>query len=156
MIKIFTDGCCLGNPGKGGYGIVLRSGQYEKRISAGYHHTTNNRMELLAVIVAIESIRKPNQVLHIVSDSQYVLNYIRTRPFANFSKQKWEKLKNPDLWLRYIKCSEGHKITTEWVKGHTGHLENEICDTLAKMAAQSPTEIDNGYIELLKPLNELF
>lgn len=157
MIEIFTDGCSKGNPGKGGYGILLRSGTHEKRLSAGYYHTTNNRMELLGVIIALESLKKPAQEIKIISDSQYVLNYIRTRPFARFSKEKWAKLKNPDLWLRYIKASEGHKITTQWVKGHSGHTENEICDSLATMAANNPTETDHGYLQILADQqNELF
>lgn len=156
MIKIYTDGCCLGNPGKGGYGVVIKIGNEEQRISGGFLHTTNNRMELMAVIVALETIKEPKQRIHIISDSQYVLNYIRDRPFANFSTKKWANLKNPDLWKRYIKCSEGHKISTEWVRGHTGHLENEICDTLAKIGANEAAEPDNGYLALIEPLNELF
>ncbi|MFU2058295.1 ribonuclease HI [Avibacterium volantium] len=147
-IEIFTDGSCLGNPGAGGIGILLRYKQHEKQISKGYFQTTNNRMELRAVIEALASLKEPCQVtLH--SDSQYMKNGI-TKWIFNWKKNNWKSstgkpVKNQDLWLLLDNETQRHQIHWQWVKGHSGHRENEICDQLAKQGAENPTLEDVGY-----------
>ncbi|UXN37390.1 ribonuclease HI [Avibacterium paragallinarum] len=147
-IEIFTDGSCLGNPGTGGIGILLRYKQHEKQISKGYFQTTNNRMELRAVIEALASLKEPCQVtLH--SDSQYMKNGI-TKWIFNWKKNNWKSstgkpVKNQDLWLLLDNETQRHQIHWQWVKGHSGHRENEICDQLAKQGAENPTLEDVGY-----------
>ncbi|MFZ7343553.1 ribonuclease HI [Avibacterium volantium] len=147
-IEIFTDGSCLGNPGAGGIGILLRYKQHEKQISKGYFKTTNNRMELRAVIEALASLKEPCQVtLH--SDSQYMKNGI-TKWIFNWKKNNWKSstgkpVKNQDLWLLLDNETQRHQIHWQWVKGHSGHQENEICDQLAKQGAENPTLEDVGY-----------
>lgn len=147
-IEIFTDGSCLGNPGAGGIGILLRYKQHEKQISKGYFKTTNNRMELRAVIEALASLKEPCQVtLH--SDSQYMKNGI-TKWIFNWKKNNWKSstgkpVKNQDLWLLLDNETQRHQIHWQWVKGHSGHRENEICDQLAKQGAENPMLEDVGY-----------
>ncbi|POY44624.1 ribonuclease HI [Avibacterium gallinarum] len=147
-IEIFTDGSCLGNPGAGGIGVLLRYKQHEKQISKGYFQTTNNRMELRAVIEALASLKEPCQVtLH--SDSQYMKNGI-TKWIFNWKKNNWKSstgkpVKNQDLWLLLDNETQRHQIHWQWVKGHSGHRENEICDQLAKQGAENPTLEDVGY-----------
>jgi len=133
-ITLYSDGSCLGNPGPGGYGIVLTMNKHRKEISGSQKDTTNNQMELLAVIIGLESIKKRDLPIHIVSDSQYVLKAINEW-LANWIKKDFAKVKNVDLWKRYVIASSGLTITTEWVKGHAGHEENEVCDRLAFNAA---------------------
>lgn len=148
QIDIFTDGSCLGNPGAGGIGILLRYGQHEKQLSQGYFRTTNNRMELLAVIIALQSLKEPCAVvLH--SDSQYMKNGI-TQWIHNWKKNNWKAasgkaVKNQDLWIALDNAIQPHQIRWQWVKGHSGHRENEICDQLAKQGAEHPTLNDEGY-----------
>ncbi|MCW9698569.1 MULTISPECIES: ribonuclease HI [unclassified Avibacterium] len=147
-IDVFTDGSCLGNPGRGGIGILLRYKQHEKQISQGYFKTTNNRMELRAVIAALASLKEPCQVtLH--SDSQYMKNGM-TKWIFNWKKNNWKSstgkpVKNQDLWLLLDNETQRHQIHWQWVKGHSGHRENEICDQLAKQGAENPTLEDVGY-----------
>ncbi len=148
QIEIFTDGSCLGNPGPGGIGVLLRYGAHEKQLSQGYFRTTNNRMELLAVITALRSLKEPCTVtLH--SDSQYMKNGI-TQWIFNWKKNNWKAagghpVKNQDLWIALDRAVRPHEIRWQWVKGHSGHRENEICDQLAKQGAEHPTQEDTGY-----------
>lgn len=149
LVEIFTDGSCLGNPGKGGIGILLRYQGREKQISQGYFLTTNNRMELLAVIEALNALKEPCRVqLH--SDSQYMQNGIQKWIF-NWKKNNWKTsdkkpVKNQDLWIALDNAIQRHQVEWQWVKGHSGHYENEICDQLAKQGANNPTLEDSGYL----------
>ncbi len=134
MIEIFTDGAASGNPGPGGYGVVLRSGKYYKELSQGFRKTTNNRMELLAVIKALEALKAPNQEVVICSDSKYVIDAIEKRWVYSWVQKGFKDKKNKDLWMRYLEVSKLHNIKFKWVKGHAGHPENERCDELAVQA----------------------
>ncbi|WP_061783099.1 ribonuclease HI [Shewanella putrefaciens] len=149
LIHIFTDGSCLGNPGPGGYGIVMNYKGHTKEMSDGFALTTNNRMELLAPIIALESLKEPCRVV-LTSDSQYMRQGIMTW-IHGWKKKGWmtsnrTPVKNVDLWKRLDKISQMHTIDWQWVKGHAGHAENERCDILARSAAEAnPTQIDEGY-----------
>lgn len=149
LIHIFTDGSCLGNPGPGGYGIVMKYKAHTKELSDGYQLTTNNRMELLAPIVALEALKIPCKVI-LVSDSQYMRQGI-TQWIHNWKKRNWQTaaktpVKNVDLWQRLDAASQLHDIDWQWVKGHAGHIENERCDQLARLAAEAkPIQADTGY-----------
>lgn len=148
QVEIFTDGSCLGNPGKGGIGILLRYQSIEKTVNKGYFLTTNNRMELRAVIEALNLLKEPCRVvLH--SDSQYMQNGIQKWIF-NWKKNNWKTsnktpVKNQDLWVALDQAIARHQVEWQWVKGHTGHRENELCDELAKAAANNPSLQDVGY-----------
>ncbi len=133
-ITLFSDGSSLGNPGPGGWGTILRYGDKEKELSGGEPHTTNNRMELLGVIEGLKALKEPCRV-HIISDSQYVTKGI-SQWLEGWRKKQFKNVKNVDLWEAYIVASQGHIITTEWVKGHDGHTENERCDLLARTQAE--------------------
>ncbi|MBE0515274.1 ribonuclease HI [Sulfurimonas sp.] len=137
-ITLFSDGSALGNPGPGGYGAILRFGDKEREVSGGEAHTTNNRMELLAVIEGLRALREPCNV-EIISDSSYVVKGINEW-LESWIKRDFKKVKNPDLWREYIEVSKGHKINAIWVRGHNGHIENERCDILAKIEAQKMKE----------------
>jgi len=148
QVEIFTDGSCLGNPGPGGYGTVMRYKQHEKELSDGFYMTTNNRMELLAAIVGLSSLKESCQV-DLTTDSQYVRQGI-TQWIHNWKKRGWKTadkkpVKNADLWQRLDEESQRHQVSWHWVKGHAGHPENERCDDLARAAAESPSQDDNGY-----------
>ncbi|AYN27440.1 ribonuclease HI [Buttiauxella sp. 3AFRM03] len=148
QVEIFTDGSCLGNPGPGGYGAILRYKQHEKIFSVGYRLTTNNRMEMMAAIVALEALIEPCDIV-LSTDSQYVRQGI-TQWIHNWKKRGWKTadkkpVKNVDLWQRLDAALSEHKISWEWVKGHAGHPENERCDELARVAASNPTLEDVGY-----------
>ncbi len=137
IVEIFTDGACSGNPGVGGYGIILRSGELEKELSGCEPHTTNNRMELSAVIKALEALRKPCRV-KVVTDSNYVVKGI-TSWISLWLKNNWQNSRkqqvvNKDLWIRLLEISHLHEIHWEWIRGHNEHAENERCDQLAKTA----------------------
>lgn len=141
-VYAFTDGACSGNPGPGGYGVVLKYNDTEKEYSGGFADTTNNRMELMGTIVALESLNQPCDVT-IVTDSQYIVNAVTKRWVHKWKSMGWmrnkkEKALNPDLWERLLKAMEKHKVTFEWVRGHNGHPENERCDRLAVEAAAQP------------------
>ncbi len=137
-ITLFSDGSALGNPGPGGYGVILRFGSKEREIYGGEAHTTNNRMELLAVIEGLRALKEPCDV-EIISDSSYVVKGINEWLEA-WIKRDFKKVKNPDLWREYIEVSKPHKINAVWVRGHNGHIENERCDILAKQEAQRMKE----------------
>ena len=138
-IEIFTDGSSLGNPGPGGWCAILRYKNHEKILRGGEAHTTNNRMELFAVIEALKALKEPCEI-NLYSDSEYVLNAI-SKWLNNWVKKDFKKVKNEDLWREFIEVSKNHKINTIWVKGHSGHKENEICDKIAKEEAKKWSEI---------------
>ncbi len=135
-ITIYTDGAAKGNPGKGGYGVVLLSGRHRKELSQGFFLTTNNRMELLAVIVAVEAIKTPGSKITVYSDSKYVVDAVEKRWVFSWEKMNFKKKKNPDLWIRFLKVFRKHSISFVWVKGHNNNVENERCDELAVGAAE--------------------
>jgi ribonuclease HI len=146
VIEIFTDGAAQGNPGPGGYGVIMRYNQHEKELSQGFRLTTNNRMELLAVIVALESIKKPGIPIKVVTDSQYVAKAITEGWIWNWEKKNFKDKANVDLWKRYLPLHKKLNPKLIWVKGHAGHAENERCDQLAVEAANSPSLlIDHEY-----------
>jgi ribonuclease HI len=146
IIQIYTDGACSGNPGKGGYGIVMKFNDKQKTISEGFRLTTNNRMELLAVIVALEKVTVDTYPIEIYSDSKYVIDSI-TKGWVNswVTKPNFGGKKNEDLWKRFLEVSKKFNITYHWVKGHNGHIENEMCDKLAVEASLNPNNIDKIY-----------
>jgi len=136
MIEIFTDGASSGNPGPGGYGVILRSGKHYKELSQGFRKTTNNRMELLAVIKGLEALKNLKQDVIIYSDSKYVIDAIEKKWVHGWVKKGFAGKKNKDLWLRYLEVSKLHQIRFVWVRGHAGHPENERCDELAVAAGK--------------------
>ncbi|MBX2964462.1 MAG: ribonuclease HI [Cyclobacteriaceae bacterium] len=138
MIHIYTDGAAQGNPGPGGYGAILKFNGHEKELSDGFRLTTNNRMELLAVIVALESLKKEGIPVTVHSDSKYVVDAIEKGWIWNWQKKNFAKKANEDLWRRYIPLHNKYKPRFKWVKGHAGHPENERCDALAVQAAEQP------------------
>lgn len=148
-VTIFTDGSCLGNPGPGGYGAILIYKGRRKELAEGYALTTNNRMELLAAIVALESLKEPCDV-ELTTDSQYVRQGI-TSWLSGWKAKNWKTsnkkpVKNKDLWQRLDAASQAHDVNWKWVKGHSGHPENERCDELARNAAESDKHlVDEGY-----------
>ena len=137
MILMYTDGSAKGNPGPGGFGTILKYGNKEKELSQGYRMTTNNRMELLAVIVGLEAIKKPGWKVKVTSDSKYVIDAITKGWLRSWVSKDFKGKKNRDLWERYLKASAPHEVVFHWVKGHAGHPENERCDRLAVAAAES-------------------
>ena len=148
-VEVYTDGSCIGNPGPGGYAAVLVSGGQRKEISKGFRRTTNQRMELMAVIAALEALNKASRV-RIFTDSMYVRNGI-TAWVKNWIRNGWKTsdkkpVRNQDLWERLIRLQKQHTIEWKWVKGHAGHRENERCDALANQASRSKDLIeDTGY-----------
>ena len=149
-VTIYTDGACIGNPGPGGYGVVLLHSGDRQELSAGYRLTTNNRMEMMAAITALEVLSKPS-VVTLYSDSQYLINAMEKGWAKKWQANGWkrnakEMAKNPDLWERLLKLSKEHKVKFIWVRGHSGNTENEKCDRLAVAAArQSNLLSDDGY-----------
>lgn len=149
-VEIHTDGACLGNPGPGGYGVVLRYGDRRKELSGGYRRTTNNRMELLAVIKALEALTQPCQVI-LHSDSRYVVDAMERGWAKQWQANGWrrnprEKALNPDLWETLLQLCARHAVEFRWVRGHSGNAENERCDRLAAQAAKQPDlPADPGY-----------
>ena len=134
-IQIFTDGACSGNPGPGGWGAILRYKAHEKELSGGEAETTNNRMELMALIAALEQLKEPCEI-DLCSDSQYVINGLQKGWAKGWRARGWKKADkspalNSDLWARLLDLSEAHTIHYNWIKGHAGHPENERCDRLA-------------------------
>lgn len=147
---MYTDGSSRGNPGPGGFGTVLISGQYRKEISGGYRKTTNNRMELMAVIVGLEALTKTNTEITVYSDSKYVVDSVEKGWLWGWVKKGFKEKKNADLWKRFIPAYKLQKVTLKWVKGHAGVPENECCDQLAVEAAESPNLPADVEYEALK------
>ena len=147
IIKIYTDGASRGNPGRGGYGVVLLWGKHKKELSQGYKLTTNNRMELMAVIAALEALKKNNLDLIIYSDSNYVVKAVMEGWLKKWIKTNFKgNIKNRDLWERYDELSKNHNIQFKWVKGHAENKWNNRCDELATAAADSKNLLeDTGY-----------
>lgn len=145
-IEIYTDGAAKGNPGNGGYGAILRFQGKEKELSEGFRLTTNNRMELLAVIVALEALNSSKYLVTIYSDSKYVVDAVEKGWVFGWQKKGFKGKKNPDLWKRYIALHAKYNPSFVWVKGHAGHKENERCDQLAVAAAEGKMLlVDEGY-----------
>lgn len=150
-IHIYTDGSALGNPGPGGYGIVMEwvGKGYVKEFSRGFKHTTNNRMELWAIIDALEKLKKAPMDVLVVSDSKYVIEAIDKKWIFGWEKKNFKGKKNPDLWKRFLKIYPKHNVQFQWVKGHNNHPQNERCDQLAVTAAKNtPVESDVYYEQM--------
>jgi ribonuclease HI len=154
-VCLYTDGSSLGNPGPGGYGIILEwSGmQYIKEFAQGYKRTTNNRMELLAVIVGLEKLKKSPLEIRVYSDSKYVVDAVEKKWVFNWEKKKFKDKKNADLWIRFLKVYRKHNIIFQWIKGHNNHPQNERCDQLAVTAAKSSNLIIDHYFERIEKEN---
>lgn len=145
-ITVYTDGAARGNPGPGGYGIVLLSGQHRKELSGGYRYTTNNRMELMAVIVALEALKIEGSDVTVYTDSRYVADAVTKGWVFNWVAKRFKDKKNPDLWLRFLEIYKKHNVKFIWVKGHNDHPLNERCDQLAVAASMLPgLPDDTGY-----------
>ncbi len=155
-IKIFTDGSAKGNPGPGGFGVILNFADKTKEISQGFRFTTNNRMELLAVIVGLESLKTNQYPVEIYSDSKYVVDAITKGWVFNWKKNGFKGKKNSDLWLKYLSLHEKFKVTYIWIKGHAGHPENERCDFLAVSAAESSHQLIDEVFERNNDSDKLF
>jgi len=150
-VSIYTDGSSKGNPGCGGYGVVLLYEGHRKEVSDGFRLTTNNRMELLAVIVGLEALKSFNKNVVIYSDSKYVVNAVEKKWLFNWEKNSFKKKKNKDLWLRFLKIYKKHSVRFVWIKGHSEIVENERCDFLAVQAAEKKTlKVDEYYENSIK------
>ena len=151
LVTIYTDGACLGNPGPGGYGVILLYQGHKRELSGGYRKTTNNRMEIMAAIVGLEALKERCEVT-LYSDSEYLVNamskgWIQRWQANGWKRNKREKVLNPDLWERLLRLCELHEVQFSWVKGHAGTAENVRCDELAVQAAQQPDlPADEGYV----------
>ena len=155
-VTIYTDGAAKGNPGKGGYGVVLLSGKHRKEISGGFKLTTNNRMELLAVIIGLESLKKNNETVVVYSDSKYVVDAVEKKWVFSWEKTNFNKKKNPDLWIRFLKIYRQHNIAFKWVKGHSNNVENNRCDLLAVEASEGVNLKTDDWYEKSQEKNSLF
>src|SRR5262245_50356490 len=154
-VDIFTDGACLGNPGPGGYGVILQYGDHRRELSGGYRRTTNNRMELMGAIKALEALKERCDVT-LFADSEYVVNSLAKGWAVNWrakgSRRKGGVVPNWDLWQRLLELYEHHNVRLQWVRGHAGHVENERVDELAVAAARgTDLAIDGGYEHLPAP-----
>lgn len=150
-VEIYTDGSSRGNPGPGGYGTILIYENNRLELSQGYRYTTNNRMELLSVIVGLEALKKDNLDVTIYSDSKYVVDSVEKRWLFNWLNDKnFKNKKNKDLWLRFLESYNKHNIKFVWVKGHSSNVENNNCDKLAVDASYGDTLIDEFYEQLKK------
>lgn len=148
QVHIYTDGAAKGNPGPGGYGVVMEmvGTPYKKEFFEGFRHTTNNRMELLAVIVGLEKLKNPKTNVLVVSDSKYVVDAVEKGWVFGWEKKYFKDKKNPDLWMRFLKIYRKHNVKFMWIKGHNNHPQNERCDQLAVMASQQEKlNIDTYY-----------
>jgi ribonuclease HI len=161
IVEIYTDGACKGNPGPGGYGVVLIAGGKVRELSGGFRKTTNNRMELLACIVGLRTLKRPCSV-RLTSDSKYVVNAMELGWAKKWRSRGWKlspskSAKNPDLWAQLLELCDEHTVRFEWVKGHSEHPENERCDELAVLAAQGKElPVDQGFEEPALPEGDLF
>ena len=147
QINIYTDGSSKGNPGKGGYGVIIKALNKTLELSQGYRLTTNNRMELLAVIIGLESINKDHQTITVTSDSKYVIDSVEKGWVFNWEKKGFIKKKNPDLWKRFLIVYRKHNVNFKWIRGHSGHEENERCDQLAVDASTKLDIKTDSYFE---------
>jgi ribonuclease HI len=146
MITIYTDGSSRGNPGPGGYGAILVAGPHRKEISQGFRLTTNNRMELLSVIAALEALKKPGEQVVVYSDSKYVVDAVEKGWVFGWVKKNFQGKKNADLWKRFLSIYSQHQVKFRWIKGHNNHPENEKCDELAVSASShAHLQIDTGF-----------
>lgn len=146
FIELYTDGAASGNPGPGGYGIVLKYGPHRKELSGGFKHTTNNRMELLAVIIGLESVTDKNLKVKAYSDSKYVVEAINLKWIFNWKRNGFKDKANVDLWQRFLRIYDIRKHEFIWVKGHAENVENNRCDVLAVAASKKPDlSVDEGY-----------
>jgi ribonuclease HI len=160
-IQIYTDGACKGNPGPGGYGVVLVSADHKKELSGGFRKTTNNRMELSACIEGLRSLKQPRSVV-LTSDSKYVVNAMVKGWAKKWRSRSWmlspsKPAKNPDLWAQMLDLCDEHSVEFKWVKGHNGHPENERCDELAVAASEEKDlPMDAGFESKALPADDLF
>jgi ribonuclease HI len=145
-IIIYTDGAARGNPGPGGYGAVMKYGKHRKELSGGFRLTTNNRMELLAVIIALEELKYEGSLVTVYSDSKYVCEAVNQKWLFDWERKGFKKKKNPDLWRRFLPALRKHNVKLTWIKGHSNIPENERCDALAVEASrQADLPVDEGY-----------
>ena len=149
VIYLYTDGASSGNPGPGGWGAVLVCGELRKEMSGGFARTTNNRMELTAVIEGLKAIKWEDAEVEVWSDSQYVVKAVTEGWLENWIRKQWKKVKNPDLWQEFLTLYRRYRVTFHWIKGHAGHPENERCDRLAVEAYSDPAQLpeDAGFVE---------
>ncbi len=154
QITIHTDGAARGNPGPGGYGAVLQAPGQRKELSAGYRMTTNNRMELLAVIVALEALKIPGSHVTIYTDSKYVADSVEKGWLKSWEKKGFKNKKNPDLWIRFLETYRKHQVSFIWIKGHANHPENERCDELAVKASFSKELLIDSVYEAVQDADE--
>ena len=148
QVHIYTDGAAKGNPGNGGYGVVMElvGTNYKKEFYEGFRLTTNNRMELLAVIVGLEKLKNPNMTVLVISDSKYVVDAVEKKWVFGWEKKNFAGKKNPDLWLRFLKIYRKHQVDFKWIKGLNNHPQNERCDELAVFASsQKELSVDVFY-----------
>lgn len=146
-VKIYTDGSSRGNPGPGGFGAILIYGEHRKEIAQGYTLTTNNRMELMAVIASLGMLKQDGLHIDIYTDSKYVCEAVEKKWVFGWEQKQFKDKKNPDLWIQFLKLFRKHHIRFHWIKGHAGHKENERCDVLATRCADyGPWLEDKGYI----------
>ena len=152
QVHIYTDGAARGNPGPGGYGIVMEwvGKPYKKEFAQGYRHTTNNRMELLAVIVALEQLKFDNIAVVVFTDSKYVADSVEKKWVFGWEKKGFAGKKNPDLWKRFLKVYRKHRVGFQWIKGHNNHRQNERCDALAVAASKKDKLLIDEAFEALK------
>ena len=149
-VHVYTDGAARGNPGPGGYGIVMEwvGKPYRKEFSKGFKHTTNNRMELLAVIDALKKLKKPGVSVLVFTDSKYVVDSVKKGWIFGWEKKKFKDRKNSDLWKNFLEEYRKHKVDFKWIKGHNNHIQNERCDVLAVAASKEKRLlIDEGFVE---------
>ncbi|MEE2773074.1 MAG: ribonuclease HI [Bacteroidota bacterium] len=147
-VHMYTDGAARGNPGPGGYGVILEwvGKPYKKEFSAGYKHTTNNRMELLAVIEGLKKLKNPGTSVLVFTDSKYVADAVNKGWVFNWEKKAFVNRKNPDLWMEFLKVYRKHQVKFQWIKGHNDHPQNERCDALAVIASKGKKLLDDkGY-----------
>ncbi len=158
QVHIYTDGAAKGNPGNGGYGVVMElvGTNYKKEFYEGFRLTTNNRMELLAVIVGLEKLKNHNMTVLVISDSKYVVDAVEKKWVFGWEKKNFTGKKNPDLWIRFLKVYRKHQVDFKWIKGHNNHPQNERCDELAVFASGLPNlsvdefyeSMDNGQLTI--------
>jgi len=156
MVEIYTDGAARGNPGPGGYGAILKFGKHEKELSQGFRLTTNNRMELLAVIEGLKALTRDGLDVLVTSDSKYVVDSVNLRWVFGWEKKGFAKKKNPDLWREFLKVYRKHNVKFKWIKGHNLHPFNERCDVLATTAAAGRNLLIDEYFERSKEEESIF